>query len=234
MLEYLQEEFIQSSKSLIGGNRMKKQTKLSSILVHVRDHSSLYLFVVVLFFMGVIFGAIVVNSMNFSQKQDLLVYLNRFFGQVSQGQLADSREIFFQSFFKHMRYALLMWVLGISIIGLPVILVLLFLKGVVVGFTVGFIVSQLSWKGFLLAFGTILPQNLVAIPAYIVIGALSVAFSMKMIRQLFAKKITEPFFQSFLRYTIVMLIIVAVLGVASLVEAYFSPLLMKSIVGILE
>jgi stage II sporulation protein M len=213
---------------------MKKQSRFSILLGHLREHSSLYLFIVVLFFMGVIFGAIVVNSMNFTQKQDLLVYLNRFFGQVADGQFANAKDIFFQSYFHNVKYVLLMWVLGISIIGLPVILVLLFLKGVVVGFTVGFLVNQLSWEGFLLSFVSILPQNMIAIPAYIIIGTLSVAFSLKMIRQQFVKRIQEPFFQQFLRYSLAMGCICLLLIAASLIEAVASPVFMKSVVTMLK
>ncbi|CAG9622371.1 stage II sporulation protein M [Sutcliffiella rhizosphaerae] len=213
---------------------MKKQSRFTVLLGHLKEHSSLYLFIVVLFFMGVIFGAIVVNSMNFSQKQDLFVYISRFFGQVEEGHIANQKDIFFQSYFHNIKYVLLMWVLGISIIGLPVILVLLFLKGVVVGFTVGFLVNQLSWKGFLLSFVAILPQNMISIPAYIIIGALSVAFTLKMIRQQFVKRIQEPFFQQFIRYSMAMGVILMLLVAASLIEAFASPVFMKSVVSLLD
>ena len=57
-----------------------------------------------------------------------------------------------------------------------VILILLFIKGMVVGFTVGFLVSQMGWQGFMLAFVSILPQNLIIIPVFIIMAALSVIF----------------------------------------------------------
>ena len=47
---------------------MKKKMYQSVVATHFREHSSIYLFVVVLFLMGVIFGAIVVNSLTFSSK----------------------------------------------------------------------------------------------------------------------------------------------------------------------
>ncbi|MFP3325614.1 stage II sporulation protein M, partial [Planococcus sp. SIMBA_160] len=87
--------------------------------------------------MGVIFGAIIVNSMTISQKEDLFYYLNQFFGQLTNEKAAESKEMFLQSFLHHMKYLGLMWILGISIIGLPLIFLMIFLKGIVVGFTVG-------------------------------------------------------------------------------------------------
>ncbi|WP_240473224.1 hypothetical protein [Oceanobacillus caeni] len=38
---------------------------------HMREYATIYLFMVILFLTGIIFGAIIVNSMNFVQKQDL-------------------------------------------------------------------------------------------------------------------------------------------------------------------
>ena len=56
---------------------MKKKKYQDIVINHFREHSSIYLFVVVLFLMGVIFGAIVVNSLSLTQKEDLFYYLSR-------------------------------------------------------------------------------------------------------------------------------------------------------------
>ena len=132
---------------------MKKQSFVqNAVIKHITEHSSLYVFITVLFLMGVIFGAVLVNSLSFSQKEDLFYYLSQFFGQVSQGEIATTNEMFSQSVLHNFKYISVIWILGISIIGLPVILILLFLKGLVVGFTVGFLVNQMGWSGFLLSF----------------------------------------------------------------------------------
>jgi stage II sporulation protein M len=182
--------------------------------------------------MGVIFGAIIVNSMNLSQKEDLYYYLNRFFGQVAEGKVASSADMFHQSFFHNLKYLGLMWILGISIIGLPVILVMLFIKGMVVGFTVGFLVNQLGLKGFLLSFVTVLPQNVLLIPAFIIMCSVAISFTLKIIRQLFVKKTSnlEAPFSLFTRYVSVFLCIGVLAIVASGFEAYASPFLMKNVV----
>ena len=69
---------------------MKKKVYQNIVVTHFREHSSIYLFVIVLFLMGVIFGAVVVNSLSFTQKEDLYYYLSQFFGQVSTGKMATS------------------------------------------------------------------------------------------------------------------------------------------------
>src|SRR3954466_133707 len=106
---------------------MKKKVYQNIVVMHVREHSSIYLFVIVLFLMGVIFGAVVVNSLSFSQKEDLFYYLSQFFGQVSNGKVATSNDLFIQSFLHNSKFIGLMGLLGLSIIGLPIILILLFM-----------------------------------------------------------------------------------------------------------
>ncbi|WP_243386433.1 stage II sporulation protein M [Bacillus kexueae] len=201
---------------------------------HIKEHSSTYLFVFVLFVMGVIFGAIIVNSMNITQKEDLYYYLNLFFGQVSDGSIASASEMFQQSFLHNLKYLGLMWVLGISIIGLPIILIMLFLKGMVVGFTVGFLVNQMGWGGFLLSFVSVLPQNLILIPAFIVTSATAIMLSLKLIRQLFLKRMLDTPMQLFTKYAIVFVCIFCLAGLAAAFEGYASPLLMKSVIKIIS
>ena len=41
------------------------------------------------------------------------------------------------------------------------------MKGMVIGFTVGFLVNQMGWNGFLLSFVSVLPQNFIIIPVFI-------------------------------------------------------------------
>jgi stage II sporulation protein M len=213
---------------------MKNQSLKHIISIHIKEHSSIYLFITVLFMMGIVFGAIVVNSLSPGQKQDLYLYLSRFFGQVVEGEFANSNDLFLQSYMHHLKYIGLMWILGISIIGLPIILILLFLKGIVVGFTVGFLVNQLGWEGFLLSFVSVLPQNLIIIPAFIIIGTIAVSFSLRLIGQIIAKRANLPFMQIFSRYTGVAVIICCFVALASVFEAYSSPLLMKQVVNIIN
>ena len=210
---------------------MKKRLYQSDAASYFREHSSIFLFIVVLFLMGVIFGAIVVNSMSITQKEDLFYYLSQFFGQVSGDKIAEDNDLFLQSFFHNSKFIGLMWILGISIIGLPVILILLFIKGMVVGFTVGFLVSQMGWQGFMLAFVSILPQNLIIIPVFILMAALSVIFSLRMIKKQFMKKYAQPIIPFFKRYIFALLVAVIFISAASGIEAYLSPWLMKTVIS---
>ncbi|MCR8847018.1 stage II sporulation protein M [Rossellomorea sp. SC111] len=212
----------------------KKMSNSNPLVQHVQAHSSIYLFIITLFLMGIIFGAIVVNSLSFAQKEDLYFYLSKFFSEMEDGSMTSAEELFRQSFLHNVKYLGLMWLLGISIIGLPLIFVLLFMKGVVVGFSVGFLVNQMGWSGFLLSFVSVLPQNIIIIPAFIFIGAISANFSLTLIRKIFMRSTSSLQFQMipFLsRYVIFMVVAIGIVTIAASIEAYLSPTLMEAVIG---
>ncbi len=58
---------------------MRKYGLQELIAAHLDENRTLYWFTTVLFFIGIIFGAIIVNSLSLTQKHDLYMYLNQFF-----------------------------------------------------------------------------------------------------------------------------------------------------------
>ncbi|WP_373892703.1 stage II sporulation protein M [Virgibacillus sp. CBA3643] len=200
------------------------------IMNHVKEHATIYLFMIILFLTGIIFGAIIVNSMNFVQKQDLFFYLERFFSQITDNQHIEKQEILKASFSYHAKYLLLLFLLGLSVIGLPLVWILLFIKGVVVGFSVGFIVNQLGIKGLFLAALSIAPQNILIIPVYIIAGSLSMIFSLTLLSKLFTRKISQPVFQPFGRYVMIFAILLGISFIAAILEAYVANGAMESLI----
>ncbi|MCD5323074.1 MULTISPECIES: stage II sporulation protein M [Pontibacillus] len=197
---------------------------------HLRENASIYVFTSLLFLIGIVFGAVIVNSMNVIQKQDLFFYLDQFFEQMMGGTVSDAVSLLKSSFFYHMKYLLLIFILGMSVIGMPIIWILLFMKGIVVGFSVGFLVNQMGWKGLFMAAASIAPQNLIIIPVYIMAGSIAMIFSFTLLQKLMAKKGHQPLLPPFMKYSALFVILFAVLSVASIIESYVSPGALKAVV----
>lgn len=195
---------------------------------HLEEHSSLYLFTVVLFLMGIIFGTLTVQSLGYSQQADLFYYFQQFMDKVTKGEFVDPSYALYQNFIHYFKYTGVIWILGLSIIGLPIILILLFLKGVFIGFTVGFLVHQMGWEGFALSFISIVPQNMIAVPVILTVSVVSISFSLKLISHLFG---SQQFRQkpSFSKYFGMMMIFSLILFLVALFETYFSPGMMRMI-----
>lgn len=198
------------------------------VIKHIEEHASLYIFIIVLFLMGVVFGTLTVQSLGYSQQADLFYYFQQFMEEMNKDHVVETSYAFYQNFIHYFKYIGVIWILGLSIIGLPIILILLFLKGVFVGFTVGFLVHQLGWQGFAISFLSVVPQNLIIVPVMLLVSVISISFSLKLIGHLFGAKssLQKP---SLSEYIMIMLVVTLILLFVSLFEAYLSPIMLKMV-----
>lgn len=210
---------------------MKEADLQMQLLRHSLAHRMpLYVFLAVLFLVGVVFGALLVNALTLEQQQDLGRYLNNFFVSVSQtGDVsAPTLTKFWEIAALHLKWAALIWICGLSVIGLPGILILNFLKGVLIGFSVGFMVGLYSWRGLLFALVSVAPHNVVVIPVLLVCSVAAITFSMQLVneRMLFTRR-PAGFVKPFVSYsglTVVMMLFL--LGSASF-ETWVTPVMMR-------
>lgn len=203
------------------------QSKIGQVIQeHLEEHSSLYLFIAVLFFMGIVFGTLIVHSLGYQQRADLFYYFQQFLVELDKDEALDVRYVLFQNFFHYLKYTGIIWILGLSIIGLPIILIMLFLKGVFIGFTIGFLVHQLGAKGFAFSLVAVIPQNVIIVPTILVLSVLSISFSLKLIAYLFGHKGYQHK-PNIPKYVGVMFWVALLVFKVSLFQTYISPLLMK-------
>lgn len=192
-----------------------------------KDQTMLYVFVGVLFLVGVLFGALMVNALSLEQQQDMARYLNHFFVNVQDSGDTTGSSSYWSIAALHLKWIGLIWILGLSVIGLPGILILDFLKGVLIGFTVGYLIGQYSWKGLLFALVSIAPQNLFVIPVLMMCSVAAITFSLYIIRDRFimnrGSSMTKPF-ASYAMLTFIMVLLT--LGVASF-ETWVTPVMMR-------
>lgn len=200
-------------------------SQLPAKLFH-KDHLPFYLFVFVLFVTGIVFGAVMVGALTLEQRQELARHLSGFFVTVDQGGGFDTSGSFQQSLMLHLKWILLIWVLGLSVIGLPLVYALDFLKGVLVGFTVGYMIGQYSWKGMLFALVSVLPQNLIIIPAIVVTSVAATAFAVQLVKMRVIGR-QGQLVPIFARYSGTALLMALLVIAAALYEGYLSPELMK-------
>ncbi|EOS58139.1 stage II sporulation protein M [Paenibacillus barengoltzii] len=193
----------------------------------LKDQTPLYVFVSVLFLMGVVFGALMVNALTLEQQQDISRFLGDFFLSINEGGSEFQPMTFWQVAGLHLKWLGLIWLLGLSVIGLPGILVLDFLKGVLIGFTVGYLVGQYTWKGLLFALVSVAPHNLIVIPALLIASVAAVSFSLNIIRSRVLMSRPGQATRPFLSYTGLTLAMAAVLLAISSFETWVTPVMMS-------
>lgn len=186
----------------------------------------LIFFVIFIFVVGVIFGSLAIRTLDGSKRLEMLDFLSNFFSGLVNN-LADQTTVnFWDSVFLNLKISFFMWILSLSIIGIIGIPILVFLRGFVIGFTVGFLVKELGLQGMIFALASILPQNLLIIPATIFSAVLAIAFGITLLKSLLAKRQINLGY-NLLNYTFLMILMGGALVVASLVETFITPVLME-------
>lgn len=197
---------------------------------NIRENAGVYFIVFLFFAIGIAAGAFTVKALDDSQKQELVLFLNRFF-QVLDGEQVKGTTIFFQSLKNNFQTVLFIWLLSVTIIGLPFTLLITGFRGFIIGFTISFLIKGLGWKGLLFTSAAVLPQNIIYIPCLIAISAISLSYSLQAIRRKFRKNSFNQPKGNLMSYTVTVSVIFGVMLAGSLIEAYISPLLIRSLTG---
>ncbi|OAB32682.1 stage II sporulation protein M [Paenibacillus macquariensis subsp. defensor] len=206
---------------------------MQSIRHSFKDQTMLFIFVGVLFLVGVIFGALMVNALSLEQQQDLARYLGNYFVVLDQGSTGTEQVTYWNIALLHLKWVGLIWICGLSVIGLPGILILDFLKGVLIGFTVGYLVGQFSWKGLLFALVSVAPHNLFVIPVLVLCSVAAISFSLHIIKNRILTHGHGSLTRPFINYVVLTVVMGALmLGIASF-ETWVTPAMMRWVTPIL-
>lgn len=205
-----------------------KRSIRDSMSGHIRSNMGLYILSFTFLAVGIAAGAFTVKALDDAKRQELIKYMQGFF-QILTSSTIDSRAVLAQSIKNNIQTIIVIWILGITVIGIPVTLIIVGVRGFILGFTVGFMLNSLGMKGLFFTILAILPQNIIIIPCIIAVSVMSVGFSTMIIRNRMAKKWTNNYWQRFLSYTILIggLFIISIAG--SLIEAYIVPVFIKLI-----
>ncbi|MFD1955806.1 stage II sporulation protein M [Paenibacillus thailandensis] len=186
---------------------------------------TLLIFVAVLFVVGAVFGGLMVHALTLEQQEDLADEVARYIGQFgSNAAAAGDSDAFWSRLLFHGKWLLLVWVLGVTVVGVPFVLALDFLKGALVGFAVGTLVSEHSWKGVLLSLVSVAPPNLITVPAILMASVASLSFSLYVVNNRLLRQ-RGPLAPQLISFTASTAIMLALLAGAALLETYVSPVL---------
>jgi len=192
-----------------------------------KDRLPILTFVLVIFILGVSFGAIAVKTVDYSVKENVFSYFNNFMDGYNQIKYSQTNLIGESIKFNLISISII-WAFGLSMFLMPLITILIFFKGFVLGFTVGFLVSEYSFKGILIALTAVFPQNVIIIPIYIISSVMSIYISIRIFK--YYRGQTKIAFEELMIYSLEMTVLASILLVASLVETYLSPLFLKFLV----
>ncbi len=199
---------------------------------YLQENMGTYILIIVLFTGGVLAGAFALRGL----EMEKLLLLNRYFGcfveHVKGTGAIDQGALFRQALLLNCYYLLLTWFLGIFLCGFPFIAALVGLRGFSLGFTVGFLVQRSSLRGVLFAAASLLPHNLILIPALVACGVTAFSFSWLRLR-CYLEKRDCSLFEHLGPYSFMFFLLGLLMAAAVLVETFISPVFLKMAIPVI-
>ena len=204
---------------------MRLMDKLKS---KVKFDKRLIIFLVVICIIAIIAGSILVTILNYNDKVLLDQHLNNFLNNIQNNKL----NYFFtlkNNLVTNILYIILIWILGISVIGLPIIIILYFFKTFILGFSIGSILACFKLKGIIFSVLYIFPGGIFYLITLTVLTMYSLSFSIKMIYSILKK--TNINFKTIInRYVYILIFSLIITIITSLYDTFAMPNLIKSLI----
>jgi stage II sporulation protein M len=209
---------------------MKKIKFNINIAKHISDNFWFYILSLMAISTGLVLALYVVKYMGSSNQEAVTKYFESFTYNFNN-ETFNSAEIFMEAIKSNIFYIIFIWLLGIAAIGIPFILILDFIKGFTLGFSLSFIMLGLKTQGIWVGLLGIMPQNIIFIPCILVGSAIAMKFSADKLKNKLNRRIIENFGVKFYNYTIGYIFIIFIMIIGFLYQAYISPPIIKALIA---
>lgn len=187
------------------------------------------IFLIIICVIGIITGSIFLTILNSSDKNSILVSLEEF---ITGYDTLNPEKDLINNLIINIMYMLAIWILGISIIGLPIVIFIIFFKAFLLSFTISSFIMKYKLKGILLGIIYNMPHQIINLVVYMYLGVYSIKLSSCIIEAIVHKKSVN--FKSITnRYLLVLGISVITLLITTLYETYIMPILLKKLVNMI-
>ena len=134
---------------------------------------------------GLIFGAVYVNYLDYYEMEEVENGLNYFLQVTDEGGQASRAKIATNSLNTNGLYVLYTTICGLTVVGLPFVVLMMAFRGALLGFTAGYLINRLAWKGLIFVLCTLFPFAIIFVLVSIFSGASAMTFSWFIVKKLF-------------------------------------------------
>ncbi len=194
----------------------------------IKINKKIFVFLFVLMLIGIIAGSIFTTILNSSDKKLVVDHLNDFINNINNNKL-DYLFSLKSNLITNIGYVMLIWLLGISVIGLPIIIIMFFTKCFILGFSVGSVLITFKLKGILVSLVYIFPGQVISLLFLLLLMMYSMSFTFRMFYAILKKKSLD-FKLIINKYFKILLIVLGVIILMSLYDTYLMPRLIKLLI----
>ena len=185
-----------------------------------------YIFLFILVIIGILVGILFSNIINTEDSKLVSNKITEYFNNIKNDTPIDYIRNLFTSIKNNLFYLVIVWILGISIIGLLFNNFILFFKSFIIGFSIGSIINIYLYSGLILSFFYIFPSHLINLFILLMMVNYANDFSIKLFNVIFRKK--EYHFQLIIKsYLKILGIFTIIIIINSLIETFIMPFFLK-------
>lgn len=188
-----------------------------------RNKKKTLIFLIITAIIFILLGVLIIAVLSKNNKILLKDYIEGFFLQIKEGKFNYGKSLK-TVFFKNTISMFLIWLLGISLVGIPIILVYFAFKALTMGMSIASIIYFYHTRGILLGIIYIIP-SIINIFIFLILGYNSIKMSRYLYHILFLKEETNK--RIIRRYVNVLLILLVFVVISTLIEVLVVPNIMK-------
>lgn len=191
---------------------------------YVSNNLKEYILVLIIFLIGIFMGVMFINNCSEEQETSIISYINEFIEKFKTAENLEKSNLLVDSIKSNIGLAIIIWLAGTTIIGMPVVLGIILFRGFCMGYTISAIsISIGTGKSILFCILGLTWQNFLFIPAVLTMGVSSI----KLYRAIINDRRKENIKIEILRHGVISVLMLVILMVSSLIESEFAFRLLK-------
>lgn len=112
---------------------------------HVKSNVKEYITLSIILFLGVIIGIILINNADEKSRNEVIGYINSFISNIKNENFeVDKVELTKNILLENLKLIFFIWIAGTTIIGIPLIYLIIAYKGICLGYTISSIIATLG------------------------------------------------------------------------------------------
>lgn len=205
--------------------------KYTNTIRRIFPNKKTNIFVVIILFLGLISGAIFANIIGLNDKALVTDKIKLFIDNIHTNSI-DSILAFKNSISINLIYLIIIFILGMTLIGIIFNIFILFIKSFIIGFTLASFIITHSYKGLILSASYLLLGQLLFIIVLILLTIYSITFSFKLLKVIFKSPNNNELPKYLKNYCLILILSIIISLLASLCEVFIFPSLIKLLINI--
>ncbi|MGM9882016.1 MAG: stage II sporulation protein M [Bacilli bacterium] len=200
--------------------------KLNKTLELILPSQKINLFILFIIILGIISGSIFLITLGKNDKELVINQISTFMNNINSNNINNGLALK-NALISNAIFISLIWIFGMSIIGIIFNIFLIYIKSFTIGFTVSSFILTLKYKGILAAFIYIFPSEIINILTSLILGVYSTIMTIYLIKSIFSKEKNYSINKFFKRYFLILLISIILISISSITESFLVPAITK-------